>query len=304
MFTGKMKELSDKYLPGRIKVEEYPAGQLYAIKDAIKATMAGAVEMCITGDAYIGVDVPNTMIARIPALPKNPAQIQDFWVNYGEQFSEKYLYDTWKIGLVGAYPVDATTWWFKKSFASLADIKGRKVGHTAAPEDKMLSEDAYGLAVAVIDMGDRLTALQTGLIDASQTAFTTHYNYALQKQAPYYLSTDVACKGCEYFMLYNYPWFKNLPPDVSKALHDVIWPGATEAAYATQTKFAVDVVQKIKADGATECKLKPEETANLLNVVYPKIQAKYLNLVNDWELKIFNEIGKKYTVGASYELKK
>ncbi len=304
IYCVKVKELCEKYFPGRVKFEEYPAGQLYGLIPGFNALISGAVEMTYANDGQISGIIPNIEIVKVPGLIKSPAHAQDFWLTYAEKYSEKYLYQKYNAGIMAMCPIDPISFWFKKPFSSLADIKGRKMATSISPMTKAICEELK-LALVDIPIADRLPALQTGVADGvAETSMTSMIRYSLHLQSKYYFDAKLSAHWAQHLAFYNRPWFESLPKDVAAKLHDVIWPEATNAAYALQTRLAAQAVKTLKEAGCVASDLGAKDTPVLMNEIWPKLGKQFIGIVDEDAIKLINELGKKYEPGQSFELKK
>jgi len=104
----------------------------------------------------------------------------------------------------------------KTPITTLADLKGKKVACLGSQAGWLA---AAGAAPAGMPVGDRPTALQTGVVEVSATPFEISYPFKLYEFAPYMIQTGWgAVTGNP--ISWNTEQFNKLPADVQKILMD------------------------------------------------------------------------------------
>jgi TRAP-type C4-dicarboxylate transport system substrate-binding protein len=230
------KKLADevtKRSGGKLKVDVFPSGQLYTIRQIIGALSAGSVEMG-------GVVTHN----QIAALERdwNVFQLPNFWESIehqrrfltespeGRALRERVLQKTGMAHIayvpVGPYVTFST----KSDMSTLASMRGLKARALAASERPGLA--ARGMSVVSLSTEEIYPALQSGMIDTLATVPTavkaySWWDYLKFAQMPYAVYADAE-------IMANARWLASLPPDQRELLLAVgreISKEATEQTY-------------------------------------------------------------------------
>lgn len=230
------KKLADevtKRSGGKLKIDVFPSGQLYTIRQIIGALSAGSVEMG-------GVVTHN----QIAALERdwNVFQLPNFWESIehqrrfltespeGRALRERVLQKTGMAHIayvpVGPYVTFST----KSDMSTLASMRGLKARALAASERPGLA--ARGMSVVSLSTEEIYPALQSGMIDTLATVPTavkaySWWDYLKFAQMPYAVYADAE-------IMANARWLASLPPDQRELLLAVgreISKEATEQTY-------------------------------------------------------------------------
>jgi TRAP-type C4-dicarboxylate transport system substrate-binding protein len=230
------KKLADevtKRSGGKLKVDVFPSGQLYAIRQIIGALSAGSVEM--------GGVVTHNQIAAIER-DWNVFQLPNFWESIEHQ--RRFLAETpegralrervlQKTGMahVAYVPVGPyVTFSSKSDMSTLASMRGLKARALAASERPGLA--ARGMSVVSLSTEEIYPALQSGMIDTLATVPTavkaySWWDYLKFAQMPYAVYADAE-------IMANAKWLASLPADQRELLLAVgreISKEATEQTY-------------------------------------------------------------------------
>ena len=204
----------DEISKGRVKVEVYPAGQLFSAKDYAKVLPAGAVDMAQVGAAQWGGLVPVTNITELPLffddwphmwrLIDNP-ELNEIYRKGYEKVNVKHLFWTQDatIGFATKFPLK-----------TMEDFKGKRI---RVPTE-LLSHTvkALGGAPAYMGGGEVYMALQRGTVDgalSSLTSFADRKYYEVTKYV-----TEPTFIYPIYVGLMNLKKWNDLPVDVQKIL--------------------------------------------------------------------------------------
>ena len=230
------KKLADevtKRSGGKLKIDVFPSGQLYTIRQIIGALSAGSVEM--------GGVVTHNQIAAIDR-DWNVFQLPNFWESIehqrrflaesaeGRALRERVLQKTGLVHVayvpVGPY----VTFSSKNDMSTLASMRGLKARALAASERPGLA--ARGMSVVSLSTEEIYPALQSGMIDTLATVPTavkaySWWDYLKFAQMPYAVYADAE-------IMANAKWLASLPPDQRELLLAVgreISKDATEQTY-------------------------------------------------------------------------
>jgi TRAP-type C4-dicarboxylate transport system substrate-binding protein len=239
-YIKRLAERMNKQMPGKVKVEVYPAEQLGNNARMLEGLALGTMEGVIGPPEFIvGVD-PRFQIVGAPGLIKDihhavrltqDAKFREAFLNYGEAKGIKGL---------GLIVYGANSWATRKPVKSLADFKGMKV-RVLASQMHTVPLAAIGVTGVPMAPSEAVQALSSGAIDGVRTGitiFTTFKYFDIVKDL-----TQVDGDGTILSMFYvGKKWFDGLPPDIRKAVID------TSAALEPEmNQWTVD--ENAKAEG-------------------------------------------------------
>jgi TRAP-type C4-dicarboxylate transport system substrate-binding protein len=246
---------------GKLKVDVFPSGQLYTIRQIIGALSAGSVEM--------GGVVTHNQIAAVDR-DWNVFQLPYFWESIehqrrflaespeGKALRERVLQKT-GMAHVAYVPVGPyVTFSAKSDMATLASMRGLKARALAASERPGLA--ARGMSVVSLSTEEIYPALQSGMIDTLATVPTavkaySWWDYLKFGQMPYAVYADAE-------IMANAKWLAGLPPDQRELLLTVgreISKESTEQTY----KGNADALKELEQRGGKVTVLKGRELEEL-----------------------------------------
>ena len=170
---------------GRLTLQVYAAGELVPPFEVFDAVSRGSVEMGHSAPAYWKGQAPATQLFTGYPFGMLPAEF-NAWMAYGggmELWRECYE----PFGLVpfpGGNTGAQMGGWFRREIASVEDFAGLKIRMPGLGGDVLRR---LGATVVNLPGGELFTALQSGLIDATEWA--SPYNdlpLGLYQAAPYY----------------------------------------------------------------------------------------------------------------------
>ena len=254
----RFKELAEKRLPGKVKIEIYPNSQLYKDGEEMEALSLGSVQMLAPSLAKFG-----------------PLGVREF-----EVFDLPYIFDNYEelhkvttgpagqalLNKLQAKGITGLAYWdngFKvmssnKPIKTPADVKGQKM---RIQSSQVLSAQmkALGSIPQVMAFSEVYQALQTGVVDGTENPPSNFYTQKMQEVQKYLALTNHGYLG--YAVIVNKKFWDGLPADIRTTL---------EGAMKDATKFANDIAQKenddsleaVRKSGKTEIiTLTPEQKA-------------------------------------------
>jgi len=258
------KKLADevtKRSGGKLKVDVFPSGQLYTIRQIVGALSAGSVEM--------GGVVTHNQIAAVDR-DWNVFQLPYFWesiesqrrflaeVPEGRALRERVLQKT-GLAHVAYVPVGPyVTFSAKSDMATLAAMRGLKARALAANERPGLA--ARGMSVVSLSTEEIYPALQSGMIDTLATVPTavkaySWWDFLKFGQMPYAVYADAE-------IMANAKWLAGLPADQRELLLAVGREISKEAT--TQTyKGNAEALKELEQRGGKVTVLKGKELEEL-----------------------------------------
>ena len=198
---------------GRLKITVYGAGELVPALGVFDAVSLGTVEMGHTGAYYWKGKIKASPFFTTIPFGMN-AQEMNGWLHYGGGLALwKELYDPFNIiPMAGGNSGTQMGGWFNKEINSLQDMKGLKM-RIPGMGGEIFSR--IGGAPVNIPGGELYTALQTGVIDA--TEWVGPYNdkaFGLHEVAKYYYYPGWHEPGSNLEFLINKDAFSSLPKDL------------------------------------------------------------------------------------------
>lgn len=261
-------ELVDEKTEGKVKVEVYPASQLYGDADELDALISGNVHMIAPSvtkmvkldprwqyvdmpylfedeehvKAFFNSDVAKTLL-NSEQLASNDIMGMAFWPNGFKHFSSN-----------------------KKPLIKPEDFKGQKF-RTQAGAVLEAQFKALGAGSATIAFGETYAALQQGTVDGAENPFNnfdTMKFYEVQK----YLSTSQHGR-LDYAIFVNKSHWESMPDDLRAKVEEAL-AEATEFAQNLAAEENQKSFEKIKGLGTVEVyEMSKEERDALKEALQP-----------------------------------
>jgi len=254
--SAKWAQLVNERSGGRVKVQFYPAAQLYAAKDLSTAIPGRAVDMSeCTPDTLAGI-VPSTGLLQIPfifeSVQKLKATLEQGWDVMDNELKEHNMKLIFFID-GGGFSGPLTR---NKAVRTVEDWKGLKIRAPGAIASRIVK--SFGASSVSMSGGEVYTALQRGTVDGAVGG------YASMEQRKWY-------EVCKYFPEYIicYSWFpqvanlnawNELPKDIQKIMLDA-GKEVAEGQTALATKEIENTKTKLRAAGLEGISLSSDELA-------------------------------------------
>jgi tripartite ATP-independent transporter DctP family solute receptor len=210
-FFAKQAEAKTK---GRVKIEVYPAGQLFSDKDLVRALPNGAVDMAeATAQQWTGIE-PLWLILDLPYFFKDRQQ----WHRVVDSEVGTILKDEFekKSGVKVLYWMDygSSAFASKMPLRTLEDFKGKRIRGGGEPILKGIQ--AMGASPVFMGGGEVYLALQRGTIDAANSGLSSFWERKYYEVTKYISAPDFTL-GMFVVMINKKKW-DSLPADVQKAM--------------------------------------------------------------------------------------
>jgi C4-dicarboxylate-binding protein DctP len=244
----KFKELAEKRLPGKVKVEVYPNSTLYKDGEEMEALSLGSVQLLAPSLAKFG-----------------PLGAREF-----EVFDLPYIFDSYdELHKVTEGPagkalfkkleskgITGLAYWdngFKVMSANTpiklpADLKGKKM-RIQSSQVLAAQMKALGALPQTMAFSEVYQALQTGVVDGTENPPSNLYTQKMFEVQKHVAQTNHGYLG--YAVITNKKFWDGLPPDVRAGL---------EAAMAEATKYANDIAKKENDDAMAKVKASGKST--------------------------------------------
>lgn len=243
----KFKELAEKALPGKVKVEVFPNSQLYGDNKVIEAMLLGDVQIAAPSLSKFGKYTKKLQIFDLPFLFKDIQAVDRFQKSAA---GKGLLHSMEKKGLLGLGYLHNGT---KQLSASQpirlpSDAKGLKF--------RIQSSDVLAAQFEAIDalplkkpFSEVFTLLQTKAIDGQENTWSNIYSKKFYEVQDYITESNHGV--IDYLVITSAEFWNGLPADVRKAL-DKAMDEAIDYGNQVALKKAVADRQKIIDSGRSK----------------------------------------------------
>ncbi len=257
----------DEISKGRVRVEVYPAGQLFAAKDYVKAVPSGAVDMAqsLMGQ-WTGL-APIYMITDIPLLYDGWEHI---WRALDSEIGATMMKEGEKIGIKQLFWTQDASAGFvcKTPLKTMAEWKGKKI--RSYTELASYTIKALGGAPAFMGGGEVYMALQRGTVDGAISTLSSFYDRKYFEVTKYL--TVPQMPGPIYGGVMNLKKWESLPADVKDMLMKAGKDTQTFARAEVQ-KMDKESIEKLKEKGMDIYFLPKEERERWKKASLPQVEA-------------------------------
>lgn len=264
---------------GKIKIDVFPAGQLFGIREIMGAIAAGSVEM---GGTVGIVSFPridkNYNVTAIPGYFNSYDHQRDFFANTPEG---KKVWNNimTKAGItVIAYdPVGpSATFSTRDSLSSVSSLAGTKA-RVLVKADRVRWQALKVGKMVSIPTREVYNGLQSGMVDTVSTVpgaikGYSWWEYFKSAQMPYTVYNDA-------YVMANAAWFNGLPADVKNVMREV---GAEISKEATDTIMAASdaIMAEFARRGAKVTTLAGAELAKMKKLESDVMAPDYAKMVD------------------------
>ena len=222
-------------LKGKFRIDVFPAGQLFGIREIMGALAAGSVEM---GGVVSVVSFPpinrNYSITVFPGYFQSFQQQRDFFTNdpVGQKVWNDILTRT-RSKVIAFNPVGPVAIYStKESLDTVESLSGLKARVLTQPDRARWNAVGVGKMIS-LPTREVYTSLQNGTIDTVSTVPSalkaySWWEYIKSAQLPYNYYSDA-------YLMVNEPWFNGLPEDIQQVLME---EGAKTSKAATDQIMA------------------------------------------------------------------
>jgi tripartite ATP-independent transporter DctP family solute receptor len=202
---------------GKVKIEVYPAGQLFNDKDMPKALPSGAVDFAqVTTGIWVGL-IPALGIIELPFFYKDMDHVAR---TFNDPVFRKILDD--EMAKKGVKLMFRQTWGYSFGYASkkplhkLEEFKGKRIrAHGEMPAEII---KALGAAPVFMGTGDVYMGLQRGVIDGVNTAPCLAWDKKYYEVIHHYQHLPASDLMSPPLMLMSMKTWDSLAPDIQKIL--------------------------------------------------------------------------------------
>ena len=234
--ADKFKELAEKRLGNKVKIEVYPNSTLYKDREEVEALQLGSVQMLAPSLAKFGpLGAREFELFDLPMIFDDYADLHK--VTEGQIGADLFK----KLESKG---ITGLAYWdngFKvmsanKPLRKVDDFKGLKM---RIQSSKVLESQfrALGAIPQVMAFSEVYQAMQTGVVDGSENTPSNMYTQKHYEVQKFITASDHGYIG--YAVIVNKKFWDGLPPDIRSGL---------DAAMKESTRYANDIAKKENDD--------------------------------------------------------
>jgi C4-dicarboxylate-binding protein DctP len=241
----KFKELAEKRLPGKVKVEVYSNSTLYKDGEEMEALALGSVQLLAPSLAKFGpLGAREFEVFDLPYIFDNYDELHKVTQGPAGKALFKKLESKGLTGLAywdnGFKVMSANT-----PIKLPADLKGKKM-RIQSSQVLAAQMKALGALPQTMAFSEVYQALQTGVVDGTENPPSNLYTQKMHEVQKHVAVTDHGYLG--YAVITNKKFWDGLPPDIRAGLESAM---AEATVYANQIakQENEDAIAKVKASG-------------------------------------------------------
>jgi len=267
----KFKELAEKYLPGKVKVEVFPNSQLYGDGKEMEALLLGDVQIVAPALAKFGKYTKKLQVFDLPFLFDNIEAVDRFQRSPKGLELLNSMEDKGLIGLGFLHngmkqlsanvplrtPEDAKGLKFRIMSSDVLEAQFKDIG---ANPQKLAFAEVY-------------QALQSGVVDGAENPWSNIYTKKFYEVQKYITESDHGV--LDYMVVTNAKWWNGLPADVraglAKAMTESITYG-NKIAMTEDEGYRAKVIAAKKAEVITLTKAQKAEWRKAMKPVWAQFE--------------------------------
>ncbi len=261
----KFKELAEKYLPGKVKIEVYPNSSLFGDKQEMDAIALGDVQFIATSMSKFGKYTKKLEVFDLPFMFKDTAALSRFENSKVGQSLLHSMENRNYLGLAywhnGLSQMSAN-----KPLLMPSDAKGLKF-RIQQSDIIQSSYEGIGANTQKLAFSEVYQALQVGTVNAQENTWSNIFSkkfYEVQKHF-----TESNSRVIDYMVLVNAKWWNGLPADIRAGLSKAM-AEATALNNENADKLNAEAKKKIAASGVTTIhELTPAQHAAWVKAMKP-----------------------------------
>lgn len=258
-FTGRSidewAKLVESKSGGSIKVQIFPAAQLYDMQSLPQALSTGNIDAGANMTPYSTQIVPAVGIWALPSLLRNDEDaIKVASSKVATRLSD--MFEAKNLHIVSWWPFGGVKWFGNKPLVTPADVRGLKVRSSADVISRVI--EAMGGTPVFIEANEVYAALQRGMIDANTISTSSIIDRKLIEVTKY--GNDISAGYAMLMLTFN----KNAWDAYSPQTRAVIVEAADEIRKKVEIGVVADEDTKLKmavAKGLKFHRATPEEQA-------------------------------------------
>lgn len=261
----KFKEVAERILPGKVKIEVYPNSQLFGDAKEMEALALGDVHFIAPSFSKFGKYTKKLQVFDLPFMFQDIAAVDRLQSSKTGQALLHSMENRNYLGVAywhnGMSQMSAN-----KPLIKPEDAKGLKF--RIQPSDIIqASYEGIGANVQKLAFAEVYQALQVGTVNAQENTWSNIYSKKFHEVQKHFTETNG--RVIDYMVLVNLKWWKGLPADIRDGLSKAM-AEATEANNDIAAKLNEEAKKKIIASGVTTIhKLSPEQHAVWVKAMRP-----------------------------------
>lgn len=271
----------EKGTDNKLRVDIFPASQLYNDVDAVKVLPTGAVDMgVVLLDWWTGL-VPSAGILYMPTYYED---VEHYYAvrDMASPVLGKDLEKKGNVKLLGWFDYDAEALISKEQILKMDDFKNTKLRGYGQYAATFLQ--AVGSSPVVMSSTEAYDAMAKGTIDGSMSGPTSHLDRKFYEVAKYLITQPSFIQPVlSYAIVVNLDTWKKLTPEMQKSIEAASRNMETSSREVV-LKNSAKAVETLKEKGITIVdQLDPDEFDRIKKKVWPALEKKYLDQVGTAE---------------------
>ena len=233
--------MCDKYTKGQVKVEIFPAGQLYDSKGAAQAVLMGTIQMVYMSSGKLGIDRGENLL-NAPGLWTRDIYYELCTGPAGKDFL-KSLEASGLYGLgVGMNTMSQGIFSDIGPLNTPDDLVGQKIRIPPAQVPELIV-GALGASPIAIPYAELIPALERGMVDGVFTGWSSGISKGLHEILDYGVSSAVF-GGSLWQGVLNKAFWDSLTPELQDAIENKVWPELAKWNFAEAEKDEIELTNK------------------------------------------------------------
>jgi len=273
------KDLVEDYTQGNVEVIIYPNSQLGEDLALVDLAKAGTIQISSTTCAQMAEGFPKFDIFGLPFLFRDYDHLWDVTRGPLRDILEESI-DKENLKLLGITTSGARQLFSKKPINSVKDLENITIRAMSVPAI-IKTWELLGARPVPVAWSEVYSALQTGVVDASESSIQGWFTLKHNEQAPYGAKINYSDSGRVYFV--NKAFWNDLPEDL-KPLIKIAWDKTEkfiQNEYKNQDDEIIEEIRRSGKGGFTFPNL--EEFVNKIKPIYkemePTLGAKWIDII-------------------------
>jgi tripartite ATP-independent transporter DctP family solute receptor len=273
---------------GRVKIEVFPAGQLFSDKDMSKAIPEGALDMGTTTLALWTGLVPAAQVSDLTLFFKDRDHHIRFEDSAGGEILKKEVEKKGVKFINWLWTIEGADFCTNKPIRKAEDFKGLRIRSHGEIVSEALR--AMGAVPVFLGAGEVYMAIQRGTIDGT---IGGHSNIISRKfyEVSKHITYIPGFQFITYWVLVNKKKWDSLPPDIQK----IILEAGQEAQRwnrEQEAKDAVAALEILKSKGREPYALPDKEVEKIRQAARPTVINYFLKDTGDLGKRLITEADK------------
>jgi len=210
----KWASLVEKECGGRIKIEQYPAGQLYKTDDFPRAIPSGEIELAQIVADTVGGLVKTTEVMNFGMVFNSWEQAIKTMYEGWDIFQADFQKSNMHLLFLMPYGMTVMPMTRNKQIKTLEDMKGLMIRGMAGRPGRAL--ELCGATPVYISSREVFTAMQLGTIDGAMSGWSTYFRRGWHEVGKYII--DIPYSFTVFMTAANLDAWRKLPKDIQEIM--------------------------------------------------------------------------------------